>query len=713
MTRSEIEAIVGGYHGDAFSILGPHSVSRRKTPGWEVRAFLPQAAEVEVVLDGQATPMKNAHPTGFFIALLEGAPRPYRLRLKTPAGETTEFEDPFRFPVLLTDFDLHLFGEGTNYESYRSLGAHPVTVEDVAGVRFAVWAPNAEVVTLVGDFNQWDTRRHPMRLRGDGIWEIFIPGLGPGATYKYYVRSRVGGYRQLKPPKSASVVWDLGKYEWKDSGWMEARPGVDWLKRPVSVYEVHLESWLRGPDNQMRTYRELAKSLVEYAREMNYTHLELLPIMEYPFSGSWGYQIIAYFAPTSRFGTPDDFKYFVDCCHQAGIGVIVDWVPAHFPKDAHGLAFFDGTALYEHSDPRKGEQLDWGTMVFNYGRNEVRAFLISNALFWLKEYHIDGLRVDAVASMLYLDYSRKPGEWIPNQYGGRENLEAIDLLRKFNELAHQVPGAFTVAEESTAWPGVSKPVFLGGLGFTMKWNMGWMHDMLDYFSKETVHRKFHHHDITFSMLYAFHENFMLPISHDEVVHGKRSLIGKMPGDEWQRFANVRAFLAYMFGHPGKKLLFMGSEIGQYEEWDYNSGIRWELLEFDYHRKLQTLARELNRLYQSEPAMYEVDFHWSGFEWVDFHDVDHSIIAFLRRAQDPEDFLLFCCNFTPVPQQGYRFGVPAPGHYAEVFNTDAAVFGGSDMGNVAGATSEPVMAHNREHSILVTLPPLGVVVFKKR
>jgi len=723
MTRSEIEAIVGGYHGDAFSILGPHSLGRRKTPGWEVRAFLPQAAEVEVVLDGQATPMKNAHPTGFFIALLEGAPRPYRLRLKTPAGETTEFEDPFRFPVLLTDFDLHLFGEGTNYESYRSLGAHPVTVEDVAGVRFAVWAPNAEVVTLVGDFNQWDTRRHPMRLRGDGIWEIFIPGLGPGATYKYYVRSRVGGYRQLKmdpysfycekPPKSASVVWDLGKYEWKDSGWMEARPGVDWLKRPVSVYEVHLESWLRGPDNQMRTYRELAKSLVEYAREMNYTHLELLPIMEYPFSGSWGYQIIAYFAPTSRFGTPDDFKYFVDCCHQAGIGVIVDWVPAHFPKDAHGLAFFDGTALYEHSDPRKGEQLDWGTMVFNYGRNEVRAFLISNALFWLKEYHIDGLRVDAVASMLYLDYSRKPGEWIPNQYGGRENLEAIDLLRKFNELAHQVPGAFTVAEESTAWPGVSKPVFLGGLGFTMKWNMGWMHDMLDYFSKETVHRKFHHHDITFSMLYAFHENFMLPISHDEVVHGKRSLIGKMPGDEWQRFANVRAFLAYMFGHPGKKLLFMGSEIGQYEEWDYNSGIRWELLEFDYHRKLQTLARELNRLYQSEPAMYEVDFHWSGFEWVDFHDVDHSIIAFLRRAQDPEDFLLFCCNFTPVPQQGYRFGVPAPGHYAEVFNTDAAVFGGSDMGNVAGATSEPVMAHNREHSILVTLPPLGVVVFKKR
>jgi 1,4-alpha-glucan branching enzyme len=722
MTRADIEAIVGGYHSDAFQILGPHAVKRRKTPGWEVRAFLPQAAEAEVVLpDGRSCPMKKVNPAGLFLASLGGEPSPYRLRLRTPGGETSEIEDPYRFPLLLTDFELHLFGEGTNYETQRSLGAHLAVVEGVAGVRFAVWAPNAQAVTVIGDFNQWDTRRHPMRLRNDGIWEIFIPGLGQGATYKYFIRSRFEGYQQMKadpyafcsetPPKSASVVWDLGNYAWKDSGWMEARAGVNLLKKPVSVYEVHLESWLRGPNNQLLTYRELAKSLVEYASQMHYTHIELLPIMEYPFSGSWGYQVIAYFAPTTRFGTPDDFKYFVDCCHQAGIGVIVDWVPAHFPKDAHGLAHFDGTALYEHADPRKGEQREWGTLVFNYGRNEVRAFLISNALFWLKEYHVDGLRVDAVASMLYLDYSRKPGEWIPNQFGGRENLEAIDLLRKFNELAHQVPGAVTAAEESTAWPGVSKPVFLGGLGFTMKWNMGWMHDMLDYFSKECVHRKFHHHDITFSMLYAFHENFVLPISHDEVVHGKRSLIGKMPGDEWQRFANVRAFLGYMFGHPGKKLLFMGSEIGQYEEWNYAAGIRWELLQYDYHRKLQTLARELNRLYRAEPAMHEVDFHWSGFEWVDFHDVDHSIIAFLRRAENPDDFLLFCCNFTPVPHEGYRFGVPVPGFYAEVFNTDAEMFGGSNMGNASGIASEPVKAHNRDQSIRVTLPPLAVVVFK--
>jgi len=723
MTRAEIEAIVSGSHSDAFSILGPHPVPRRKTAFWEVRAFLPQAAEAEVVLDDRACPMKKVNPAGLFFAALGGELRPYRLRLKTPEGESSEIDDPYRFPLLLTDFELHLFGEGTNYETQRSLGAHPMVVEGVAGVRFAVWAPNAEVVTLTGDFNQWDTRRHPMRLRSAGVWEIFIPGLGQGATYKYFVRSRFAGYQQLKadpyafcsetPPKSASVVWSLDNYTWNDSGWMEARAGVDLLKKPVSVYEVHLESWLRGPNNDLLTYRELAKSLVEYASQMHYTHIELLPIMEYPFSGSWGYQVIAYFAPTTRFGTPDDFKYFVDCCHQAGIGIIVDWVPAHFPKDAHGLAYFDGTALYEHADPRKGEQREWGTLVFNYGRNEVRAFLISNALFWLKEYHIDGLRVDAVASMLYLDYSRKPGEWIPNQFGGRENLEAIDLLRRFNELAHQVPGAFTAAEESTAWPGVSKPVFLGGLGFTMKWNMGWMHDMLDYFSKEPVHRKFHHHDITFIMLYAFHENFVLPISHDEVVHGKRSLIDKMPGDEWQRFANVRAFLAYMFGHPGKKLLFMGSEIGQYEEWNYATGIRWELLQYDYHRKLQTLARELNRLYRAEPSMHEVDFHWSGFEWVDFHDVDHSIIAFLRRAENPDDFLLFCCNFTPVPHQGYRFGVPAAGFYAEVFNTDAGMFGGSNIGNGAGVASEPVNSHNHDHSIRAILPPLAVVVFKKR
>ena len=561
-----------------------------------------------------------------------------------------------------------------------------------------------------------------MRRRNGAIWELFVPGLGEGAAYKYNVRSRFAGYQQLKadpyafsceqPPKSASVVWDIDRYQWQDADWMTARAAKDLLKSPVSAYEVHLESWMRGPMGYSLSYREFAVKLVEYVRQMGYTHIELLPIMEYPFSGSWGYQVIGYFAPTSRFGTPDDFKYLVDCCHRAGIGVIVDWVPAHFPKDAHGLVFFDGTALYEHADPRKGEHQDWGTLVFNYGRNEVRCFLISNALFWLKEYHIDGLRVDAVASMLYLDYSRKPGEWEPNQYGGNENLEAIDFLRRFNELAHAVPGAFTVAEESTAFPGVSKPVYLSGLGFTMKWNMGWMHDMLEYFSNDPIHRKFHHNSITFSLLYAFTENFVLPISHDEVVHGKGSLLNRMPGDEWRQFANVRAFLALMWAHPGKKLLFMGQDIGQRDEWNHDSGIRWELLEFDCHRRLQTLVRELNRLYRANPALYEVDFHYTGFEWVDFHDVQNSIIAFLRRAEDPNDQILVCCNFTPVIRQGYEFGVAEEGFYQEILNTDAEMFGGSNVGNGGCVSSQPVPRHNRPHSIAVTLPPLAVVAFRK-
>jgi len=494
---------------------------------------------------------------------------------------------------------------------------------------------------------------------------------------------------------------------------MEARAHRNWLREPISIYEVHLESWLRGPNGETLSYRELASKLIEYVKWMGYTHVEFLPVTEHPYSGSWGYQSTGYFAPTSRMGRPEDFMYLGDQCHQAGIGVIADWVPAHFPKDAHGLAFFDGTALYAHEDPRKGEHKDWGTLIFNYGRNEVRSFLISSALFWLKQYHIDGLRVDAVASMLYLDYSRQPGEWIPNQFGGNENLEAIDFLRKFNELAHQVPGAVTIAEESTAFPGVSRPVYLGGLGFTMKWNMGWMHDMLEYFSKDPVYRKFHHSNITFSLLYAFSENFVLPISHDEVVHGKRSLLSKMPGDEWQRFANVRAFLTYMYAHPGKKLLFMGCEIGQYEEWNHNASVRWDLLEFGYHRQLQAFVRELNRFYRSQPCLYELDTSYEGFEWVDFNDVDHSVIAFLRRASDPPDFLLFCCNFTPAPRFGYRFGVPAPGFYEEVFNSDSQWFGGSNLGNAGGVASEQVPAHGRPHSISITLPPLAVVAFRRR
>jgi 1,4-alpha-glucan branching enzyme len=507
-------------------------------------------------------------------------------------------------------------------------------------------------------------------------------------------------------------VADIDSYKWADSEWMQKRAQTNCLKQPMSVYEVHVESWLRKPDGTSLSYREMAVSLVKYIVEMNYTHIELLPLMEHPFSGSWGYQVIGYYAPTSRFGTPQDFMFLIDTCHQNGIGVIMDWVPAHFPKDAHGLAFFDGTALYEHADPRKGEHRDWGTLIFNYGRNEVRTFLISNAVFWLKKYHIDGLRVDAVASMLYLDYSREAGEWIPNQFGGNENLEAISLLRTFNEVAHKVEGAITIAEESTAFPGVSKPTYLNGLGFTMKWNMGWMHDMLNYFSQEPIHRKYHHGSITFSLLYAFTENFVLPISHDEVVHGKKSLLGKMPGDEWQRFANARSFLAYMWAHPGKKLLFMGSDIGSPWEWNNDGAVPWDLLQYDVHKKLQVFVKELNRLYRSEPALFEIDFHHSGFEWVDFHDADNSIIAFIRRGENGA-FVLFCCNFTPVPRQKYRFGVPEEGIYEEILNSDSALFGGSNMGNGGIVSTQPIASHGRPCSVTVTLPPLAVVAFRKR
>ena len=724
MTAEEIEAIVGGYHGDPFRILGPHSIQKKgEQDRWEVRAFLPQVEWAEVACGAQHAEMTKRHQMGFFVGCLEGNPCRYIIRARLWDGRDVEIEDPYRFGPQLLDSDLYLHTEGTLYEAYRTFGAHVSSVDNVPGVRFAVWAPNALNVTLAGEFNDWDIRRHPMRRRSGGVWEIFLPGLDEGAAYKYHIRSRFAGYQQLKadpyafycetPPKSASLVWNFGKYQWNDAAWMDSRAATDWLKAPISIYEVHLESWLRGPQGQPLSYQEMSVKLVEYVKQMGYTHIELLPVMEHPFSGSWGYQVIGYFAPTSRFGNPDDFRRLVDTCHRAGIGVIVDWVPAHFPKDAHGLAFFDGTGLYEHADWRKGEHRDWGTLVFNYGRNEVRSFLISNALFWLKEYHIDGLRVDAVASMLYLDYSRNAGEWIPNQFGGNENLEAIDFLKRFNEQAHKVPGAFTVAEESTSFAGVSKPVYLNGLGFTMKWNMGWMHDMLLYFSKDPIHRKYHHHHITFGLLYAFTENFVLPISHDEVVHGKGSLINKMPGDEWQQFANARAFLAYMWGHPGKKLLFMGQEIGQREEWNYHTGVRWELLEFDFHRKLQALVRELNRLYRASPSLYQVDFHYSGFEWVDFHDADRSVIAFLRRAEDPRDFLLFCCNFTPVPHESYDFGVPEPGLYDEILNTDSEFFGGSNFGTGGAIESRPLPMHNRPHSIPVKLPPLAVVVFRKR
>lgn len=722
MTDQELEAIVGGYHGDPFRILGPHpSNGDSKPENWKIRAFLPQADSASVVEAGREIPMQKVHPQGFFSATIAKRPESYKLKVTNHSANAVEIEDPYRFPPLLSDFDLHLHAEGTHLEAYNMLGAHPITVDGVEGTRFAVWAPNAIVVSVVGDFNHWDSKRHPMRARTSGIWELFLPGIGPGSTYKYAILSRYAGYCQMKadpygfstevPPKSASVVADLDRYQWQDNEWIEKRANDHLLDRPMSIYEIHLASWMRGPHQSFLTYRELADRLVEYVRKMGYTHIELLPMMEHPYTGSWGYQVVGYFAPTSRFGSSEDFMYFVDRCHQAGIGVIIDWVPAHFPKDAHGLAFFDGTALYEHEDPRKGEHREWGTLIFNYGRNEVRTFLMSNALFWLKKYHIDGLRVDAVASMIYLDYSRKPGEWIPNIHGGNENLEAIDFLRKMNEVTHEIPGVVTIAEESTAFPGVSRPVYMNGLGFTMKWNMGWMHDILHYFSEDSVHRKYHHHNITFSMIYAFTENFVLPISHDEVVYGKRSLISKMPGDEWQRFANARAFLGYMYGHPGKKLLFMGSEIGQTSEWNHDGSVEWDLLQFPIHRTFQEYCRVLNELYKSEPALYEVDFRHEGFEWIDFHDVESSIISFLRRAQRSDDFLVFACNFTPVPRRNYRIGVPEHGLYREVLNSDSELFGGSNLGNGGAVMAEAVPSHGRPASVMLTLPPLGVIVLK--
>jgi 1,4-alpha-glucan branching enzyme len=717
MKTEELEAICGGYHGNPFSILGPHAEGQQ----WTVRAFLPFASEASVLAPGNAVKMKRIHDAGLYEALLQSRPEAYKLRITTNEGATYEADDAYRFGPQISPFDLHLFLEGTNYEAYNALGAHLITVDGVAGTRFAVWAPNALVVSVVGDFNGWDTRRHPMRQREGGVWELFIPGIGEAEHYKYNVHSRFRGYSQQKadpygfqseaPPKSASIVADLDTYHWNDGEWMDRRAKAQVLDSPVSIYEVHLGSWKRNPDGSPKSYRQLAAELVPYVKDLGYTHIELMPIAEHPFSPSWGYQVTGYYAPTARFGEPDDFMYFVDACHQAGVGVIMDWVPAHFPKDAHGLAFFDGTALYEHEDPRLGEHRDWGTLIFNFGRNEVRSFLTSNGLFWLKKYHIDGLRVDAVASMLYLDYSRKAGEWIPNKYGGNENLEAIDFLRKFNEVAHQVPGALTAAEESTAFTGVSKPVWAGGLGFTFKWNMGWMHDMLAYFEHDPIYRKYHQNAITFSMVYAFTENFILPISHDEVVYGKRSLLDKMPGDEWQRFANARAFMSYMWGHPGKKLLFMGAEFGQTSEWNSEGDLQWWLTQYPVHKNLQRFSGALNWLYRSQPALYEVDFHWSGFEWIDFHDSDNSIIAFIRRAKRKDDFVVFVCNFTPAPHPSYRIGLPEPGGYQEIFNSDSELFGGSNMGNGGYIHAEPTPSHGKPASCCIALPPLAVVVFK--
>ena len=626
--------------------------------------------------------------------------------------------------TILTEYDLHLFGEGTHLRIYEKLGAHVVDVDGVPGIHFAVWAPAARRVSVVGDFNAWDGTRHPMRmLDTSGVWIAFVPEIGEGELYKYEIETQQGellqksdpyAFRMELRPQTASIVWNVSKYVWNDAKWMADRP--EDIDRPMAIYEVHLGSWRRAPGDldAPLTYRELVHELVDYVTEMGYTHIQLLPVAEHPLDESWGYQGIGYFAPTSRYGTPEDFAYFVDYCHRNGIGVLLDWVPGHFPKDAHGLFRFDGTYLYEHEDPRQREHPDWGTAIFNYGRNEVRNFLLSNAMFWLEWYHMDGLRVDAVASMLYLDYSRQEGEWIPNRYGGRENLEAVDLLKQFNETAYaRSSGIVTIAEESTSWPGVSSPTYVGGLGFGLKWNMGWMNDVLRYMAEDPVHRRYHQDRLTFGLFYAFHENFVLVLSHDEVVHGKRSLLDKMPGDVWQKFANLRLLYGFMYGHPGKKLLFMGGEIGQWREWNSGTSLDWHLLEEMPHRQLQTFVRDLNRLYISEPALYEVDFDPAGFEWIDLQDRDNSVVSFLRRARDTEDFLVVVCNFTPVPRYGYRIGVPSPGRYEEVLNSDAAIYGGSNVGNLGGVQADVLPWHSWPYSVRLTLPPLGMVMLKSR
>jgi 1,4-alpha-glucan branching enzyme len=733
LPAEEIEAIVRGEHGDPFAVLGPHQAGVGAKTVIVVRAFLPEAQQVTVVPadpSDSGQPMDLIHPEGLLEAVFPQPRSPfrYRLRVTDTQGQKYEIEDPYRFPATLNDYDLYLMGEGTHLRNYERLGAHLTKLDGAPGVCFAVWAPNARRVSVVGDFNRWDGRRHPMRNHpGNGIWEIFIPGLAEGALYKFEVKARSGEEIALKadpfafafepPPRTASIVYDLDTYRWGDMAWMDARERANNLEGPVAIYEVHLGSWMKVPGEGHRflSYRELAPRLAEYVTEMAYTHIELLPITEHPFYGSWGYQTIGYFAPTCRYGTPADFMYFVDHLHQRGIGVILDWVPAHFPRDAHGLVYFDGTHLYEHADPRKGEQGEWGTLVFNYGRNEVANFLLGSGLFWLERYHLDGLRVDAVASMLYLDYSRKPGEWIPNIHGGNENLEAVAFVKRFNELVYKHhPGVMTIAEESTAWPMVSRPTYVGGLGFLLKWNMGWMHDMLSYMALDPVHRSYHHNNLTFGLLYAFTENFLLPLSHDEVVHGKGSLLGRMPGDAWQKLANLRCFYVYMYGHPGKKLLFMGGEFGQWREWDHDQSLDWHLLEEGpYHKGLQGLVRDLNRLYRSEPALYQVDSEPRGFEWIDCHDWQASVVSFLRRGKNPDDFMVVICNFTPVPRHGYRVGVPIGGEYTEALNSDAAIYGGSNLGNGGTVWAQAIPEHGRPFSLILTLPPLAGLMFKPK
>jgi 1,4-alpha-glucan branching enzyme len=724
---SPLLAVAEGRSADPFGVLGPHRLDDELA----IRSVHPAARSIDVRIGANWSRMVTRRERGLFeltLPLDRDDPIPdYRLRITFPNAQAIEIDDPYRYGPVLTDFDLHLFGEGTLNRAFEKFGAHLMVIGTATGVHFAVWAPNAQRVSVVGDFNGWDGRVHPMRLLvPSGVWELFIPDLPDGQRYKFEVRTSAGhllmksdpyGLSFESPPLTAAIVRNDLTFGWQDHEWMNARASHrSWLHEPMAIYEVHLGSWARVPEEGFRylTYRELGDRLPPYVRGLGFTHIELLPVMEHPFSGSWGYQVLGFFAPTSRFGPPEDFKYFVDACHRAGLGIILDWVPGHFPKDEHGLARFDGTALYEHADPRQGEHQDWGTLIFNYGRNEVRNFLLSNALFWLEEYHIDGLRVDAVASMLYLDYSRREGEWIPNRYGGRENLDAIGFFQRLNVLTHgDYPGTITAAEESTAWPGVSRPSHLGGLGFTYKWNMGWMHDMLTYVHENPVHRRWHHNLVTFSMLYAFTENFVLPFSHDEVVYGKGSLLDKIPGDVWQKFATLRTLYAFMWGHPGKKLIFMGDEFGQWREWNHDASLDWHLLDEPQHAGLYRFVQALNWHYGAQPALYQVDFIPAGFRWIDCNDNENSIVSFIRYARDPSDFVVMIFNFTPVPRSDYRIGVPEPGYYIELLNSDAAIFGGGDVGNNGGVQSEPVPAHGHEHSLALTVPPLGSLLLKQR
>lgn len=716
LTDDLLKIIAAGHH-DPFSILGPHSDGSTTT----VTLFLPDTKKAWLNDD---LLLKRIEGTDIFQWTGETSDliTPYKVNRLTGTGTPISQFDPYCFPPQLSDFDLHLFSEGNHWHVYRILGAHQKQIDGVDGVLFATWAPSARRVSVIGNFNSWDGRRNPMRVRGGrGVWELFIPGLVAGDLYKFEIKNRNNDSLQSKMdpyaqqaelrPGTASVVAATSVHQWQDDDWMARRQKSDWLHQPHSVYEVHLGSWKRNKSGGFLTYRELADQLIPYVNKMGFTHIELLPITEHPLDISWGYQTTGYFSPTSRFGSPDDLRYFVDQCHQNNIGIILDWVPGHFPKDAHGLANFDGSALYEHADPRQGEHQDWGTLIFNYGRSEVANFLLSSAFYWLEEFHIDGLRVDAVASMLYLDYSRKEGQWIPNQYGGRENLEVIDFLKHMNTVLHkEYPGALIAAEESTSYPMVSRPAHLGGLGFSMKWNMGWMHDILEYMQQDAIHRRYHHDSLTFGLLYAFTENFVLPFSHDEMVHGKKSMLNKMPGDEWQRFANLRLLYTFMYTYPGKKLLFMGAEFAQGTEWNCERALDWYVLDYPLHRGMQTLVADLNKIYTETPSLYVHDFDPHGFEWIDCNDRERSIISFIRKNEG--EFVISIFNFTPVPRTDYRLGVPEAGRYEIMLNSDSEFYGGSNYDNKLEIVAEQQPWSERPFSIQLNLPPLAGLVVRK-